>query len=401
MLKRSLVVTFFISFSCYSEANAGKERSLAPEASPDEAELSFGDITYLDKAFIDITPAKRKDGIVVGKLGLDGGNKDMINELAQEIASGEHGKFDSLLIAHKGKLIFESYYLRGRVNLPHFQASATKAYTGLALGRAIQLGYLTMADLDKPLISFLKGLDPEKFVQGVERITLNQALTMRGGLRISDDEWKKLGEKPATLKRRNFVQALFEHSAPISDDSQKFSYGNFNPNLVMHVIEALVPGTAEDFIRNELLNKMGISTYAWQTGIDGLPSAGSRSSMTSRAMLKFGILARNNGQWDGKQLISETFIKKAISKVVDTSDQKLHYGGKDVSNQGYGYYWWNADMQYNNKRYFSTSAQGGWGQMVIMIEELDLLVVTTAHDNDTNYLQITAERILPAFVTAE
>ena len=107
--------------------------------------LSFRDIQYLEDAFIDTAPADRKDSLVVGELGVDGGNKAMIVKLAQQIADDNSDKFDSLLIAYKGKLLFESYYSRGRINMPHPQASTTKAYTALALGRAMQLGYLTTA----------------------------------------------------------------------------------------------------------------------------------------------------------------------------------------------------------------------------------------------------------------
>ena len=55
-------------------------------------------------------------------------------------------------------------------------------------------------------------------------------------------------------------------------------------------------------------------------------------------------------------------------------------------------------MTYNNKAYRSVSAQGGGGQIINLIEELDLLIVITAHKNDINYQQITAQRILPAFI---
>lgn len=178
---------------------AQQSDSLAPEATAAEVEAvssgsedSFWDISLLEKAFIDIAPADRKDGILIGELGVDGGNKEMIVTLAQEIVDNKHGTFDSFLIAHKGKLLFESYYSRGRINLPHPQASATKVYTSLALGRAIQLGYLTMADLDKPLVSFLKDLDPAKFVAGAEKITLHKALTMSSGIRISEEQREEL-----------------------------------------------------------------------------------------------------------------------------------------------------------------------------------------------------------------
>lgn len=385
---------------------AQQSNNLAPEATAAEVEATadgskgpIWDIPSLEKAFINTAPADRKDGIPVGKLGIDGGNKAMILKLAQEIADTTHGKFHSFLIVHNGKLVFESYYLRGRVNLPHPQASATKAYTSLALGRAIQLGYLTMDDLHKPLIGFLKGLDPTNFVEGVEKITLHQALTMRGGLRISEEQREEFKKNATALKGQGQVQVLFEQSAPITLGSQHFSYGNYNLNLVMQVIDAVVPGSAKDFIKNELLDKMGITNYGWGTEVSGLPTAGWKSSMTSRAMAKFGILAMNKGKWNGEQLIPEVFIDKATSRILYTGDDvDIYGGGKDVSGQGYGYFWWNADLKVGNKSYFSASAQGGGGQYIILIEELDLVVVVTAHNHDNSTQQITTEKILPAFI---
>jgi len=392
------ILSGFGNFAAVSaQENTKENQSRAPEATAAEVARFSRDNPYLKEAFIDTAPADRKDGIPIGELGVDGGNKAMIVKLAQEIADSKHGNFDSLLIAQGGKLIFESYYKRGRINLPHLQASATKTYTGLALGRAIQMGYLTMADLDKPLVNFLQDLDPTKFVDGAKKITLHQALTMTTGLRISEEQRKEFEKNPGPLKDQSVVQTIFEHSAPITAESQSFKYGT-GPQLVMQVIDAVVPGTAKDFIKNELLGKMGITNYRWRTHYSGLPESGWRTSMTSRALVKLGILARNKGKWNGEQLIPEAFIAKATSKVLHVGDDDVYGGGKDVSNQGYGYFWWNADLKYGNKSYFSTSAQGGLGQFIILIEELDLVVVVTAHDREPSTLQKTAERILPAFI---
>jgi len=398
-LKNLIAVALLSAMSSLSAQSVEGKISLAPEASVAEATLSFRDIPELKKAFIDITPADKKDGLTVGELGIDAGNKAMIVKFAQEIASKNHGSYDSLLIAHKGKLLFESYCSRGRVNLPHFQASATKVYTSMALGRAIQLGYLTMPDLDKPVVSFLKKLDPTKFVEGVEKITLHQAMTMRSGLRISKEQREKLDKNPTLLKGQGQIQAYLEHSEPITAESQSFLYGGGQPNLVMQVLDAVVPGTAKDFIKKELLDKLDISNYAWMTDISGLPSSGWGASMTSRDMVKWGTLTVNKGEWNGEQLIPKVFIAKATSRILYTDgDVEVYGGGKDVSNQGYGYYWWSGDLKVGNKSYFSSSAQGGGGQYIILIEELDLQIVFTDHDNDNTTLQLTAERILPAFI---
>ncbi|MHC4198699.1 MAG: serine hydrolase, partial [Planctomycetota bacterium] len=152
-------------------ASAAQESNgLAPEVTDLNAgDISYGlekKIPYLEKAYISTSPRAMDDGIPVGALGGDGGRKSLILQYAREIAEGKHGNCDSLLILHKGKLLFESYYRRGRVNYPHYQMSITKSYTAMAMGRAIQLGYLSMADLDRPVVTFLKDIDRSKLVPG-------------------------------------------------------------------------------------------------------------------------------------------------------------------------------------------------------------------------------------------
>jgi len=366
----------------------------------DDDDLKIWEVPTLEKGLIDTAPADRNDGVQVGELGVDGGDKDIILKLAQEMSDGLHGNFDSLLITYKDKLLFESYYSRGRANLTHPQASATKTYTSLALGRAIQLGYLTMEDLDKPLISFLNELDPTTFVDGADKVTLHQALTMRSGIRISDEQREEFEKDPTQIQGQRLVQTLFEQSEAItSENLNTFSYGNYSSGLVMQVIDAVVPGTAEDFIINELVGKIGITTYEWGAGPDGLPAGGSNSSFSSRDMMKFGVLAMNKGKWNGEQLISEEFIAKATSRILTTDDNEVYGGGEDVSNEGYGYFWWRADLKSGDKTYPTPNAQGGSGQFIILIEELDLTIVATgSHRGGGTALQIAAERVLPAFV---
>lgn len=372
--------------------NAIASKHFAPEATVAQAELSFRDIPHLDKAFIDVTPQDRKDNLVVGKLGDDGRNSDSIVKLAHEIAESKHGEYDSLLIAHKGMLVFESYYLRGRINLPHPQASAVKAYTGLILGRAIQLGYLTMADLDKPLVSFLKDLNPSKFVKGAEKITLHKALTMHGGLSVSSEKWKALEQNPNALQGQGLVQTLLEHSGPITNESQTYLYGNFNPMLVMAVIDAVVPGTAKAFIKKEILDKLSITNYQWETHVSGLPQAGWMVSLTSRDMLKLGNLVLNKGKWQGEQLISKDYLAKATSGLVKPTQDWM------PETYRYGYFWYQAPLAVGNKNYNATFAWGGGGQRVIVVEELDLTIAITAHDREDQIMAQISDAVLPVFV---
>ncbi len=387
---KNLIAVILLSGLSSLAASAQDNESTA-EATAAEAELSFRDLAPLEKAYVATAPAVRGGAFPVGELGVDGGEKAAIVKLAEEIAEGKHGSYDSLLIAHKGKLIFESYYRRGRINLAHPQASATKGYTSLILGRAMQMGYLTMADLQKPSIDFLGDLDRSKLVDGAEKITLHKALTMQGGLTIEREKWEEHEKNTDAVKGQLLVQSLLEQSEPITDESQTYLYGNFNPMLVMTVIDAVVPGSAEEFIKNEVLDKLGISNYSWDTHPSGLPQAGWMVSMTSRDMLKIGSLVLNEGKWNGEQLIPAEYLAVATSGLVKPTQDWM------PQTYRYGYFFYHTPVTVGEKTVNATFAWGGGDQRVIAVDELDLVIVFTGYGRDGNLMPEIENVVLPAF----
>ena len=92
-------------------------------------EVSFWSIPHLNNAFVTTTPEDRKDGILVDTLAVSSEDQNAIKKVSQAIFDGKYGNYDALLISHKNKLVYESYYKKGRINLPHGQASAVKGYT--------------------------------------------------------------------------------------------------------------------------------------------------------------------------------------------------------------------------------------------------------------------------------
>jgi len=377
----------------------GPVATQAPEANgsaPVVTDLNAEDVSYalekklpdLEKAYVSAAPDDLSDGIPVGSLGADGGDREAILKFAREIAEGKHGEMDSLLLFHRGKLLLESYYRRGRINYPHYQMSITKSYTAMAIGRAIQLGHLTMADLDKPVVGFLKDLDQRKLVPGATSITLAEAMNMRSGIRIDPDKAKELRKTPGILKGQGQIQAYLEYSAPISKKTQAFKYQASDPAITMQVLEAVVPGSAREFIKTELLGKMGITNFAWQDDVSGLPKSAAGSSMRSRDMLKWGMLVTSGGKWNGKQLIPKAFVKQATSR--------LHANPRRTS---YGYFWWRHDMEVGDRRFDCKSGRGAGGQFILMLPELELIIVTTAHNRGMGTTLATApKRIIPAFI---
>ncbi len=388
--KSLIAVALFSVCSCIVSAHTDKNAK-APEASAADTKVSFWDMPYLNEAFIDTAPSDRKDDIAIGKLAISG-DKDLIVKMAQEIAENNEGKFDSVLISHKNKLIFESYYGRGRINLPHFQASVTKSYLSIAIGRAIQLGHLTMADLHKPVVSFLKDIDLEKIAEGAEKITLHQVMSMSSGIRVSAERQKLIMDSSTKTKGSNVTEQFLQHSDAISPKSQTFKYQDADPRMTMQVLNNVVPGSAIDFIKNEVLAKIGITDYGWNNDVNGLPVAETSSSVTSRDVVKVGTLVINKGKWQGKQLISAAFLSKATSAITKPTEEWI------PDSFSYGYFWYQSDIKIKDKSYQAKFAWGGGEQYILTFEALDLTVVFTAHARENNTMQMMAESILPAFL---
>jgi CubicO group peptidase (beta-lactamase class C family) len=343
----------------------------------------------LEKPYISAAPGDKKDGLVVGKLGVDGGDRAMIEAFANKLAAAAEdetaGHVDSMLISYRGKLLFESYYRRGRANFPHYQMSITKSYTALAVGRAIQLDLLKMDDLDKPVISFLKGLDTTKLVAGADTITLAQAMQMGSGIRLAKEKEKELMKNPAQLKGLGELQAYLQHSDPIPAMPREFKYQEPDTAIAMQVLNAVVPGGAEEFIKTELLGRMSITQYHWEHAISGLPKSAAGSSILSRDMLKFGQLILNKGKWKGDQLIPEAYLVRA------TTPSQI--------NEHYGFFWWVDDFTVGGKTYHSFQGRGAGGQFIFMFPGLDLVAVVTSHNKGMGeMLKTLPQRIIPAFV---
>ena len=395
-LRNLLKVVAFTFLTSNLAANNG----LAPEVTDLNAEdISFQkekEIPYLEKPFISTSPKAMNDQLKVGKLGIDGGKEELVlkyvRELAKKSEDPKSGKTDSLLIAYKNKLLFESYFRRGRGNYPHYQMSITKSYTAYALGRAIQMGYLTMEDLHKPAVSFLNQIESDQLAKGAEQITLHQAMQMSSGIRLPK---KKIGEiirKPDLLKGQGQARAYLQLSQDLPDlrnsSLQPFKYQSSDTVLTMQVLEAVVPGTAEDFIREQLLKPMGITNYGWQEDLSGFPKAAAGSSVLSRDMIKMGLLTLNHGIWNGKQHLPEEFVKRATSPLVQTSPSTF-----------YGYFWWNQTLEFGNKKYDSIQGRGAGGQFIFIIPTLELVIAATAHNHGMGKMRAQLPHyLIPAFI---
>ena len=377
-MKLSILAVILIVF----EANLWASPPSLPK-NISAATLDFNrqaEIPNLKKAYISSSPQDLNDGLKVGQLDVPEAVK-AIEALRMADSKGEFANLDSILLWKDGKLVFEMYARRGRVDAPHYTMSITKTLTSMALARAIQLGHLKLSDLDRPVIDFIPNINRKKIKPGVETITLNDVLMMKSGLRFKDRFTEH--RLAAAYNEQEYFQKLFENTAAVTPQSKKYKYGGVDPLLVMMVINQKVPGRVQNFIHKELISNVHGDVYLWSKHGSGLPKAGAGSSFTSRALVKLGVTVLQGGKLNGRQLLDPDYVKLIMDR-----------------QKGEGYFYFFHNRRVRSEEINFISGIGAGGQLMSIFPELNVVAVATSHNKkgqNGKPLEAVMNHLIPLF----
>ena len=159
-----------------------------------------------------------------------------------------------------------------------------------------------------------------------------------------------------------------------------FKYNDVRVNVLAYSLLNVFRKPLPSVLKQEIMDPINASsTWRWfgyensWTTIDGFKmqsvSGGGHSGggmfINTEDMARFGLLFMNNGNWDGKQLISEKLIEEAVQP--------------SIPNDNYGYMWWlNADgpRKWENIDKDIFYAAGFGGNFIIVDRKEKLVIVT-------------------------
>ncbi|WP_026451690.1 serine hydrolase domain-containing protein [Aequorivita capsosiphonis] len=210
---------------------------------------------------------------------------------------------DAFIILKNGRIIVEYYFNDFTSNTPHAWNSAGKTLVAFSTGIAQQDGYLT---LDDSTSEYLGPGWTTMTTQQEGEITIWNQLTMTAGgdYNVPDTACTD----PACLQYLN-------------DPGTFWFYHNAFYTLLQPVLDSAIPMGFDSYFEEKLKSPTGISGTWLQFGYNRVFFSNARS------MARFGILNLNRGNWDGTQLLNETYF----DQMTNTS-QNL--------NKAYGYLWW-------------------------------------------------------------
>lgn len=206
-----------------------------------------------------------------------------------------------LIVLHHGKMVKEQYWNGWDANTRYYIASAGKSVIAFLLGIAQQEGLLQINDKVSKYLG--TGWTSAPLIKE-NQITIKHQITMTTGLdeNVPDENCIT----PACLKYK-------------ADAGSRWYYYNAPYVLTHKVIEAASGKTINQFTKEKLWDKIGMSTSFWLNDV---------MYCTTREAARFGSLILRKGEWNGTSLFTD---QTYYTSMINTSQNY---------NLSYGYLWW-------------------------------------------------------------
>ncbi|NUY82474.1 serine hydrolase [Flavobacterium sp. MAH-1] len=208
--------------------------------------------------------------------------------------------------------------------IPSF--SMAKSITSILIGCAIDDGLIK--SVDEPVTNYI----PELARNGFEKVSIKHLLQMTSALDFSESYINPFGEAASFYYGRNLKREMFKLELK-GEPGKKFEYVSGNTQLLGLVLErALKNKTVTQYFQEKLWTPLQME-YDGSWSIDKKNEGTEKTfcciNARARDFAKIGRLYLNKGNWNGKQLVSEKWVRESTK--IDTTE-----GGVDY----YKYQWW-------------------------------------------------------------
>ncbi len=292
----------------------------------------------------------------------------------------------SLMIVRNGKVVAEHWLGDNAANKPHILNSVSKTFTSTAIGFAVSEGKLKVTD---KVISFFPDKLPSEVSPYLQELEIRHLLTMSVG---HDQDPTRAAREPGN---EDWVKAFLAY--PIDHKpGTVYVYNSLATYMLSAIIQKVTGEKLINYLYPRFFRPLGIVGAVWQECPKGINTGGWGLFVKTEDMAKLGQFYLQKGNWNGKQLLPESWIEEASRSHIKSlpagvKQEKLNAGQKKGDwVQGYGYQLWRS-------RHNSYRADGANGQYILVLPEKNTVIVTTAAIGDMQAeLNLIWKYLLPA-----
>jgi CubicO group peptidase (beta-lactamase class C family) len=334
---------------------------------------------------IQLTSGRRLAGTIACALALlalaaNGGKAQPALEAALEQAA-QLPRLQAMIVAQHGAIVAERRFRGPGLDQPCEIKSVSKSIISALVGIAIERGKLR--GVDQPIAPFFARALRGPHGPRIDRITIGQLLSMQSGLvRTSGPEYARW------VSSKNWIEYILR--APLlADPGGPMIYSTGNTHLLSAILTQATGQSTFAFARDALFKPLGIALASWTRDPQGIFMGGNQMQLSAHALLRFGELYRNRGEYQGRALIPAAWIDASWAARTRSI----------FSGQAYGYGWFASEVAGHALHY----AWGYGGQFIFIVPDLELTVVTTSvssgprdFDHLGEIFRIFTEVIVPA-----
>ncbi|MDR7159168.1 serine hydrolase [Arthrobacter sp. BE255] len=281
----------------------------------------------------------------------------------------------SIMLLRCGSVIAEGWWAPYSQDGVQLLYSLSKTFTSTAIGFAVEEGLL---NLDDTVLSHFPELDNEITDPRMRALQVGHVLTMASGHR--EDTWERAQQTDPTNALRGFLLTPQD-----SDPGTIFAYNQPCTLALAAILQEISGQSLVEFLRPRLFDPLGIGEVAWLSDDSGRQLGFSGMFAQTDAIARLGQFYLQRGRWDGRQLLSASWIDQATSKQVST--ETLDHPDWQ---QGYGFQLWMSRHGYRG--------DGVYGQFCVVLPEHDAVLAFTGQSLDMDkVLALAWEHLVPAF----
>ena len=321
----------------------------------------------------------KNDGLPTSTLSEVGIQEEIIKEIVDSIKTGFYPNRHSLLIYKNDNLVLEEYFegqdfiwgkdigiIKHADTVLHDMRSVSKSVVSACMGLAIDQG--KVAGTEQSVFDFFEDFEEYKS-EGREALTIEHLLTMTSGLEWNEEVPYDHPENSEILMNNSGDVIGYVLSRKLkSEPGTEWRYNGGTTEVLAEIIRRVSGQDIHEFANEHLFQPLGITKSEWTLSpATNRPVAASGLRLTSRDMLKFGILYFNEGRWKENQVISSEWISKSLQPTIERP-----------GNGGYGYQFWIFELEIGQKHLRLPAAVGNGDQRIFFDKQNQLLMVTTA-----------------------
>ncbi|MFZ1787991.1 MAG: serine hydrolase [Saprospiraceae bacterium] len=263
----------------------------------------------------------------------------------------------SFLIIRNDTILYERYRNKYSDTSLVSSFSMVKPIVSTLIGIAIDEGKI------KSMNDFIVDYLPEfKDNSGWEKITIKHLLHHTSGIKFSDGKFNPVSDNAEFYWGNNLRLEMLDLKLEFPPDSI-FHYSSENTLLLAFIIEKVTGGSISKYLEEKIWMPLGMEAPAsWSLDRkDNKAMEKAFCCLQARTIdfAKFGRLYLNNGNWNGKQIVSKEWV--AYSTHSDPGGNNKHFFN---NNWGIG-----------PLKYGSFFAVGLFGQYLYMYPEKNIMII--------------------------